>query len=231
MDPLSLFSPYAHGLPILPSWHHGSHFHTPPPMYDDDNDSGYASSERDFPHHHGMEVDESFEGLDPADDSVSWQLRGTGARHAFDIRRRRLDIFEPCSELHDAFCPCDTALNHTVPGPHLRANSMQRCSHQEHWQPRPYLDLFDPVRPSRRKDKSNRRDTPNKRIHHQPELATAPVSTWTQRTINRVSQLLCRLSATASKARPMALLRLLQIASRHVHRSVKGGRGIRARIE
>lgn len=164
MDLLSPFSPYTHGLPIPPSWHHGSHFHTPPPMYDDDNDSGYASSERDFPHHHGMEVDESFEGLDPADDSVSWQLRGTGARHAFDTRRRRLDIFEPYSEPHDAFCPCDTALNHTVPGPHLRANSMQRCSHQEHWQPLPYPDLFDPVRPSRRKDKPNRRDTPNKRI-------------------------------------------------------------------
>ena len=59
---------------------------------------------------------------------------------------------------------CDTALNHYVSGPHLRANSMQRCSHQEHWQPRPYPDLFEPVRPSRRKDKPHRRDTPNERI-------------------------------------------------------------------
>ena len=111
-----------------------------------------------------MEVDESFEGLDPADDPMSWQLRGTGARHAFEIRRRRLDIFEPCSELHDVFYACDNALNHYVSGPHLRVNSMQRCSHQEHWQPCPYPDLFEPVRPSLRKDKPHRRDTPSVRI-------------------------------------------------------------------
>ena len=164
MDPLFPFSPCAHGLSIPPLWHHGSHFHTPPPMYEDDNDSGYASSEQDFPHHHGMEVDESFEGLDPADDPTSWQLRGTGARHAFEIQRYRLDIFEPCSELHDAFCACDTALNHYVSGPHLKVNSMQRCPHQEPWQPRPYPNLFEPVRPSRRKDKPHKRDTSNERI-------------------------------------------------------------------
>lgn len=231
MDPLFPFSPYAHGLSIPPLWHHGGHFHTPPPMYEDDNDSGYASSERDFPHHHGMEVDESFEDLDPTDDPMSWQLRGTGSRNAFEIRRRRLDIFEPCSELHDAFCACDTALNHYVSGPHLKVNTMQRCPHQEHWQPRPYPDLFEPVRPSRRKKNPTGETHQMKESHHQPAPATAPASTWTQRTTNRASQLLCRLSATASKVRPMALLRLLRIASRHVHRSVKDGRGIRAGIK